>query len=414
MKNEVQKLLIHGKGIYDSDRRCMAGNGLLIRNGRIEQTGSFAELKERNPDVSVLDCPDQYVMPGLINTHVHLELTPGESAYAVYVRETEEEHWGKAMTHVRQMLDSGVTTVRDLGSSMSLVERMKKLPEEVIQTLPGMQLSGMPLTEKGGHMGFLGEEADSEAELRQAVKDRLEAGCGCIKIIANGGQNTPGSIPEKDAYDEKRIRIATETAHELGLTTAVHCLTTSSFVKSMKSGVDCIEHCACFVRSQKENLLARVYVPEIMEAFRGDHRWFMIGFSNHYHWLDEAREGRKQPSSEERFWLDQEEREAEIFKRLIDLGMRPVVGTDGGCGFTYFDETWLELALLVERCGLSEADAIHAGTAEGAQALGIGMRTGQLKAGFDADIILVKENPLKNIRAFRDVAHVIRNGRLIR
>ena len=414
MKQDIQDLLIHGKGIYDSESRCMAENGLLIRNGLIEKIGSFEELSEQNPDAPVLNCPDEYVMPGLVNTHVHLELTPGESAYAVYIRETKEEHWEKVMHHASQLLNSGVTTVRDLGSSMNMVKRLKELSEEMSRQLPRLQLSGMPLTEKGGHMSFLGEGADSEKELRQAVRERMEAGCGCIKIIANGGQNTPGSIPEKDAYDEKRIRIVTEAAHELGLPTAVHCLTTSSFVKSMRSGVDCIEHCACFVRSPEEKLLARVYIPQIMEEFRGDHRWFMIGFSNHYHRLDEAREGKKLPSAEEKFWLEQEKREAEIFRYLTDLGLQPVVGTDGGCGFTYFDETWLELALLVERCGLSEAEAIHAGTKAGAQALGIEMQTGQLKAGFDADMILVKENPLKNIRALREVTHVIRNGRLIR
>lgn len=413
MKRE-QRLLIHGKGVYDSEQRKISHNSLLIQDGVIREIGAYEELAQKYDGVDLLDCPDEYILPGMINTHVHLELTPGESAYAVYVAETEEEHWEKAILHARQMLDSGVTTARDLGSSMDFVKRLKSLSNEDREHLPKLQVSGMPLTEKGGHMSFLGEGADTEDELRTSVRKLWEVGCDCIKIIANGGQNTPGSSPENDAYDEKRIRLIVEEAHKLGLTTVTHCLTTSSFLNVMRAGVDCIEHIACFVRTEKEKLLARIYIPEIMEEFRGDHRWFMIGFSNNYHRLDEVREGKKTPSPDEIFWLEQEKREAEIFQNIMDLGLRPVVGTDGGCGFTYFDETWLEVALLVERCGLAEADAIHVATANGAEALGIGERTGQIKEGFDADLILLKENPLEQIRALRNVTHVIRNGILIR
>ncbi len=413
MKRE-QKFLIHGKGVYDSEQRKMNHNSLLIQDGVIQEIGSYEELAKKYKGVKILDCSEEYVLPGMINTHVHLELTPGESAYAVYVAENEEEHWEKALLHARQMLHSGVTTVRDLGSSMDFVKRLKQLSDKELQQLPNLHVSGMPLTEKGGHMSFLGEGADTEEELRDAVRKLWDAGCDCIKIIVNGGQNTPGSKPENDAYDEKRIRLIVEEAHKLGLTTVTHCLTTSSFVNVMRAGVDCIEHIACFVRTEKEKLLARIYVPEIMEEFRGDHRWFMIGFSNNYHRLDEVREGRKEPSPDEVFWLEQEKREAEIFQNVMDLGLRPVVGTDGGCGFTYFDETWLEVALLVERCGLSEADAIHAATVNGAEALGVGDRIGQIKEGFAANLILVRENPLEEIRALNNVTHVIKNGILIR
>ena len=405
-------MLIHVKGVYNSDSREINGTGLLIRNGLIQKIGEYKELAKHYSD-EILDYSDEYVFPGLINTHVHLELTPGASAYDVYVQENNETHWKKALEHAKQMLKSGVTTVRDMGSSMYMVNCLKQLSQEEKDYLPSIQISGMPLTEKNGHMHFLGEGADTEEELCQKVRELKKAGCNCIKIIANGGQNTPGSKPEYDAYDEKKIRIIVEEAHKAGLTTAVHCLTTRSFVKSMRAGVDSIEHAACFVRRENDSLLERVYIPEIMEEFRGDHRWFMIGFSNDYHKLDKARANIKTASEKELFWLEQEKKEADIFKCILDLGLKPVIGTDGGCGFTYFDETWLEVALLSERCGLSAEDAIHAATVNGAAALGLENQTGQIKEGLAADLIFMKENPLKNIRALGKVAHVIRNGILI-
>lgn len=157
----------------------------------------------------------------------------------------------------------------------------------------------------------------------QAVKERKSAGCGCVKLIVSGGQLTPGSVPEHDSYSREEIRAAVEAAHELGLPTAAHCLTTSSYVNAMEAGVDSVEHCACFRRNPCLGLLERCYEPDVMEAFRGDHRYFMIGISNNYHQLDQVREGVRKPDERESFLLEQEKRECEIFGRLADLGMRP-------------------------------------------------------------------------------------------
>lgn len=406
--------MIHAKGIYDSDKRCMKDTGLLIRKGEIAERGAYEELKARywKEGMEVLEFPDEYVMPGLINVHVHLELTPSLDTYSVYVNENEEQHISKALMHANEMLRSGVTAARDLGSSMKLVAEIQH--QRKLQTvLPGLQLSGVPLTETRGHMGFLGKPADSEQELVEAVKNRKKAGCGCIKIIATGGQMTPGTLPEKNAYDLERIKTVVKTAHSLGLPVSAHCLTASSSANAFFAGVDTIEHWACFRRNQEMNLLERIWEPERVAGIQGDGRFFMIGISNNYHKLDEAREGRKSATLQEAFLLKQEERECEIFRELLKLGMCPLVGTDAGCGLTYFDETWLELALLVERCGLSETEAIHAATVSGAEALGMETYLGKLKAGYRADLITLKENPLQKIRAFQQVTHVMLDGTVI-
>ncbi|MCI8765612.1 MAG: amidohydrolase family protein [Lachnospiraceae bacterium] len=406
--------VIRAKGICDPDTGAMAGNGLAVEEGKIRERGWFEEMISRYPGAELLDYPDEYVLPGLINTHVHLEFTPDTEICRMFCRETKEERLEKAFRHAREMLFSGVTTVRDLGSSMETAEGLRKMGQRSDSGLPGLHLSGMPLTEKEGHLAFLGEAADSREELLLAVKQRKEAGCDCIKIIVSGGQNTPGSLPERDAYDRERIRLVTEAAHREKLPVAAHCLTATAFMNCMEAGVDNIEHCSCFVRKQPENLLARVWDQEKMEKYQGDERLFMIGFSNNYHRLDEVREGRRSPAWQERFWLEQEKREAEIFNRLLRLGLRPVIGTDGGCGQTYFHETWLELALLVERCGLSEQEAIWAATVAGAEALGLSGKAGRLTEGYDADLITVRENPFRQIRALAKVEHVMRAGEVIR
>lgn len=408
-------VLVHGKGIYDSDAMKMKYTGMVLEGSRIKEMGRFEELSQAYPDVRVMDFSDSYILPGLVNTHVHLEFTPCRDTYGIYRREDRKARLDRAAEHARTLLRSGVTTVRDAGSSMDLAEALsgREAGSEPKTELPRIQAAGMPLTPDGGHLAFLGKTSNGTEELKQAVKERKSAGCGCVKLIVSGGQLTPGSVPEHDTYSRGEIQAAVEAAHELGLPTAAHCLTTSSYVNAMEAGVDSVEHCACFRRNRRLGLLERYYEPDVMEAFRGDHRYFMIGISNNYHQLDQVREGVRKPDEREAFLLEQEKRECEIFGRLADLGMRPLVGTDAGCGYTFFDETWLEMELLCRRCGLTPEKAIHAATLEGARALGYGDFLGRLAPGYEADFIAVAQNPIQDIEAFRHIKHVVCRGKII-
>lgn len=408
-------VLVHGKGIYDSDDMKMKYTGMILEGSRIKEMGSFEELGPAYPGARVMDFSDCYILPGLVNTHVHLEFTPCRDTYGIYRREDRKTRLARAVEHAGTLLRSGVTTVRDAGSSMELIGALRggDAGAKPGTELPRIQVAGMPLTPDGGHLAFLGKTSNGMEGLIQAVKERKSAGCDCVKLIVSGGQLTPGSVPEHDSYSREEIRAAVEAAHELGLPTAAHCLTTSSYVNAMEAGGDSVEHCACFRRNPCLGLLERCYEPDVMEAFRGDHRYFMIGISNNYHQLDQVREGVRKPDEREAFLLEQEKRECEIFGRLADLGMRPLVGTDAGCGYTFFDETWLEMELLCSRCALTPEKVIHAATLEGAGALGWGDFLGRLAPGYEADFIAAEQNPLRDIKALRHIKHVVCRGKII-
>ena len=101
----------------------------------------------------------------------------------------------------------------------------------------------------------------------------------------------------------------------------------------------------------------------------------------------------------------------EIFARCASLGIPMVAGTDAGVGRTPFDETWLELCLMV-RAGLSPADAIRGATLHAARVLGLAERVGAIVPGLEADLIAVREDPLRQIEAFRHVEWIMRAGRV--
>lgn len=409
----AQTYLIHARGIYDSERRAIAdADGMLIRDGRIEAISSFEWLLAQMPGVRQLDLSDCYLFPGLINTHVHLEFDASAEARLHYLEGSEGGRILLAAEHAKQLLRSGVTTVRDAGSSWRALDL---LDEQVSRSicLPRMQLAGPPLTVTGGHLHFLGEETDGVTDMVRQTRIRQKRGCGAVKLIVTGGQMTPGSVAERVSMTVGEIRAVTREAHSLGLRTFAHCLTTEGFVRCMEGGVDCIEHIACFKRNEGNRLLERVYEPERMEPYRGAKRDFMMGLSAGYHNLDAYRDAERACGANEAFWLEQEERMFSIFRRCVALGLRPVCGTDAGTGGTRFDETWLELALMVERGGFTPAQAIAAGTESAAACLGLEKVTGRLREGYDADVIALRENPLERIRALGCVRQVISRGTIV-
>lgn len=407
-------LLVKAKAVYNTDKQDYEGNAVLIQSGKILQVGEFNLLHQTHSQAEIIDYSGCYVFPGLINTHVHLEFEPGEHTRERYVSESPQISFLRAVKNAEMLLHSGVTTVRDAGGSYRTLELYQERTQKLVQ-LPRLQLAGPPITITGGHLNFIPcAEADSIDEVVWAVRSRKKAGCTAVKIIVSGGQMTPGSTPEQTSYTAEQIKVITKEAHHWNLPTFAHCLTTEGFVNAMQGGVQCIEHCACFVRNHTNGLLERIYEPHVMEQFQNDSRYFMIGISNNYHVFDHCRGNKEECSDREAFLLEQEERECRIFEKLIQLGMIPVIGTDAGCGLTYFDETWLELEILQERCDISIPDLIDAATVNGAAALGLSEETGSIRKGLSADLIAMESDPLQDMTAFRTICHVMLHGNHIR
>lgn len=407
------ELLIHAKGIYDSDKHIVRlEDGLLVSGEKIKKIGIYSSLVKEYPNAQQLDLADCYLYPGLINTHVHLEFNALDDPRVDFLAEDRSVRFLRAAQNANIMLRSGTTTVRDAGSTWDLLHLLDPGAGGILP-LPRLQLAGPPLTITGGHLHWLGEETDSIDELIRGVRLRQKRGCGAVKLVVTGGQMTPGSGAERTSYSIEQIQAVQQEARHLGLPTFAHCLTTEGFVNSVRGDVDCIEHVACFRRNKQNQLLERIYEPEVMEKFRGDHRFFMKGITCFYHILDPYRSGEKEPTWREAFFLEQEQRMVNIFKKVVDLGLTPVLGTDAGTAHTYFNESNFELEIFVERGGISNAQAIDIGTINSAACLGLGEVTGRLVEGYSADIIALRKNPLEDIRAFRKVEKVICKGSLV-
>ncbi len=402
--------IIKAKKIYNSSQEeFFPATAIAVAGNEILTIGKFEDIQKQYPDASVIDWSTFYLFPGLINTHVHLEFDGTVNARQRYLRESVGTRFLLAAINANTLLESGVTTARDAGSSWEALNlRLQQV--QTVMALPKLQFVGPPLTVTGGHLYFLGGETDASEDMVKQVRLRKKQGCDAVKLIVTGGQMTPGSMPEQTYMHTREIQAVCEEAHNLHLSVFAHCLTTEGAVRCMKGGVDCVDHMACFVRNQKNGLLERRFELERMEPFRDNEHYFMMGLSAGYHNLESYRNGDCACGEKERFWLEQEKNMFTIFKKCIELGFLPVCGTDAGTAGTHFSETWLELALMVERGGLTTREAIRIGTLQSAKCIGV--RTGSLEPGYQADMIALKENPLLNIRALRHIDHVVCNGKI--
>jgi len=405
----MSKKIIVSKAVLNTDLGIFEDKAIVVENGKIFAFIAPNEISQWT-DAQIIDLKTRYILPGLINTHVHLEFSALTNPYQDYMQESSDEKLLLALKNAEALLQSGVTTARDAGSSWKALVLTKEIVKQRSK-IPRLIMAGPPLTVTGGHLHFLGGEADSIPELIKAVRLRQKKGAESIKIIVTGGGMTPGSHPESTTYTAEEIKTVVDTATHLGMTTFAHCHTTEGFVNSMEGNIGCIEHCSCFVLA-KNGLLERVWEEKVMNQFKGKQKFFMGGLSIGWRRLDDLRSGKRKPNEKEIFLLEQEARFFKNFIKLVELGMRPVVGTDAGVVLTTFDETWFELELMV-KAGLSPLDALKAATINGAECLEMEDAIGKIDMGYSADLIAATENPLKNINTLKNVEWVMLEGEIV-
>lgn len=410
---QKQHQLIKARGIFDHNNGVIdTEKCILVKDEHIVSVDTLENLQQHvdQAPLEIIDLSDRYIFPGLCNTHVHLTFSASSEPLKEYFADNEIQRVIRAVVNARKALRSGVTTIRDCGSGWELLSLGRMVRENIIE-IPRLILCGPPVTPTGGHLHFMGGEVDGIEEIRKGIRQRQKRGVSSIKIIATGGQMTQGTFPEKPSFWQEELDAAVKEAEVFGFPTVAHCLSDEGTLRAIRAGIDSIDHCAFFVR-ECHGWLERCYNHEVALELRDSGNSFMMGLSAGYHTHDAYRDG-KPPTAKERFLLEQEKRMLEIFVRLVDLGIPPVVGTDAGVTLTPFHETYLELVLM-KKAGLSSLETIKAATSTAAQVLGVEKEIGTIAAGFYADVIAVPNNPLEDVSAFKEVDWVMHKGKIVR
>jgi imidazolonepropionase-like amidohydrolase len=387
---------------FDGERVVPGGALVLVDDGRIAGVEPGAALAPEG--CQVLDVPGGTVLPGLVDAHVHLCADgtdgtldrigePGQDAMAAVIEQSLRRH-----------LAAGVTTVRDLGDRRFAVLDWRSSARSRGGVYPAVVAAGPPITSVGGHCANMGGEAAGSDQLRAAVRERAKRGVDVVKIMTSGGFATTGTQVMLCQFTLEELRVVVDQAHAAGLPVTAHAHGLPAVHMAMAAGADGIEHCSFLTDkgpSQSEQDLSRLAAAGTAVCPTPGMAGPMVPTPNAAALL--AKLGMTF------------EQVMEMNKRRVGLmhaaGVRVVSGSDGGIAAATPDGLLpVSVAFLVEG-GVSTVAALASATALAAAACGLGDSKGRLRAGYDADLLVVDGDPVADTGALARPAAVFAGGR---
>ena len=230
--------------------RLIDGNGgpaaeqaaILLEGDTIRQIGTSETIQApEGAPFHEIDYGDATIMPGLVDSHVHLIGIGDGRAGDELVTLPDEVLTVQAAQNARRHLYSGVTTVRDCGAKNRTTFALRQAVEMGILPSPRLVLAGRPVAIIGGHLSYFGIQATGPNECRAAVRQLIKESADFIKITATGG-STRTSHPLRPSFDVDELKAICEEAHKFGRHAAAHCASSQGMVNVLDAGIDTIIH----------------------------------------------------------------------------------------------------------------------------------------------------------------------------
>jgi imidazolonepropionase-like amidohydrolase len=393
---------------------ALADAALLIEADRVVALGRRGEVEApAGASVRRVDYGEATILPGLVDAHTHL-VAPGDGTLGDDVaKEDDDILLLQAAKNARTLLHSGVTTLRENGAKGRVAFSLREGIRRELAPGPRMVICGRPITITGGHMGYFGSEADGQDAVRAEVRKLLKEGADYIKIVATGG-STRTSDPNRASYTVPELAAMTDEAHRHGKLTAAHCTSAQGVQNCLDADVDMIVHC---VFNEPDGTYR--YRPDLVERLAAAKAWVnptLYVMKAGIERLREAREREGQLTVDLAAHLDRQRRALDIrvdaIGRMAKAGVRMTAGSDSPWGWYAPGEFVHEIDMLAQ-AGLSYGDAIVAGTTGAAESIGVGAAAGRLAPGRQADVLVVRGDPTREITALWQVLDVWQAGQRV-
>jgi imidazolonepropionase-like amidohydrolase len=400
-------VVLRGGTLIDGTERAPVERAVVAFQGdRIRYAGEADGFRPGVPPSQEIDTSGLYVVPGLIDLHIHFTSQRGDDAGRY--RDSDAAAAIRGMLLLDQLLDAGITAVRDTGTRSDVALRIKEAVERQLVAGPRVLWSGQRIVTRGGHgdeivavgsgrprsmaVGDRERLANGPWEWRLAVREQIRQHADWIKLTA--------------PFTREEVTAAIDEAHMHGIP-----VTVDSFGKyslwAAEAGIDGIEHPLDLsretIRSMAEN------GTDLVPTLTTFHNLLTEGYPS-----AGIPAGGFYYTMARRFPISHEKHVADV-SAAHEAGVRIGVGTDIPIEAheRYPGSYYTELALLKE-AGLSDREVLYSATRIGAEILRMDDKLGTLREGLLADILVVGDDPLGDIRHLRDVRLVVADGRVVR
>lgn len=379
-----------------------ANGEVLIDGARIAHAGPRGSAGQIG-DTEVVELPGCTLMPGMIDSHVHLGFDRAVDQVTRRSAESDAHLLLRMAENCRKLLTAGVTTARDLGGRDFLEVELRDAIEAGLAVGPHLVIATRPITRVGGHCWYMGGEADTEQRIRQVARENLRAGADCLKVMATGGNMTPGGAPPWQAqFTAAEIAAVVQEASAHGKAVAAHAHGAAGIANAAEAGVATIEHCS-FMDSRGLGAPARVDMSVLERV--ADRGIYVCPTASGVVWK------LRETMSADWFdaWLTR-------LAAMRGAGVRVIAGTDSGFAMRGIEnrmDDYVSGLEVLAAAGWNAAAVIEAATALAARACGLGDVTGSLDRGKRADLLAVAGNPLARLADLRQVRLVMVSGRVV-
>jgi len=395
-----------GKLVDPDSGTVLAGQTILVRDGKIEAVGNNVSIPS---DAKIIDLTKMTVLPGLIDCHTHLASGAYDSKDLDFFTKTSAQFALESVPNARAMLESGFTTVRDVGTYRALVDiALRDAINRGDIIGPRMFVAGAFVTITGGAGAATGlapditlpwdmryGEANSPWEVRQVVRKLAHDGVDHIKVLSSGAILAHGSNPHSQEFTPEELQAAVDEASHFGLRVESHAHSAEGIKNAIRAGVASVEH-------------ATMIDDEGIALAKQHGTYLDMDIAN-----DECLQEQGRTGQIPKDMLEKETQLARItfdnFHKAVAAGAKMSFGTDAAV--CPFGTSGKQFAFMV-KYGMTPMQAIQAATSNAADLLGHSNEFGSIKPGKYADIIAVTGDPLTDIRLLENVQFVMKDGKV--
>ncbi|MCI3131776.1 metal-dependent hydrolase family protein [Phenylobacterium aquaticum] len=377
---------------------------LVIQDGKVIR---IADGYVSDPGAQVVDLKSSFVLPGLIDSHVHLtnQQNPNSALEEVTLSSADQAMVGAR--YAKRTLMAGFTTVADLGADNQAIFALRRAT--ALGDVPGPRIiaAGSAISVHGGHgdsNGFRedimhvlrpGSVCSGPDDCRRAVREQVWLGADIIKITATGGvlSNTAAGLAQQFSDDE--LAAIVDTAHRMGRRVTAHAHGTDGINAFLKAGGDSIEH-GTYLDKDSIALFKKSGAYLIPTLMAGDYVARIASSPGNFFTPAQTAKA-----------LEVGPKMLDMARRAHDGGVKIAFGTDTGVS-AHGDNAY-EFVLLV-KAGLTPLEAVQAATVNAADHLQIAAQAGALTPGHNADLIAVAGDPLSDVSTLQKVGFVMKGG----